>query len=379
MRTKTAYGQLEYVGVWKRLLAYLVDIVIFLPLLPLSKFLLLYSFQHRTILPQIVMGLMMLSFWIFVTTKFGGTPGKLLLKLRVVNDDQNFISFFDSFLRVLPWIAISLVSYLELHYAISSITWISTVKSYDDAAKILSATKSIYGKILGVLVLIDLLVIIFNDKKRSLHDFIAGSYVVTKSSLEEEISPEANSFPQALLNVYQRIKTKDEKAVSVFVAWPLTIFLVLISIYDVITATIPFKVTIPALLYFLIVRFFVRSDSFFHYIFGSLIVLLVCTACDKFLMGYEFYRLRFSNAFVLGGGDVMLFMVIGAALGFYRVVLAFGFFTMGVLVLYWIGEYFGFGSIPAAWLITLSVLLVFILNRDEGVEMPLMAKQKGEK
>ncbi len=126
----------HYGGFWIRLVATILDgFIIGIPASILS-FLLVYA-TGMTSLAQVV-NVLVIIFVIYMDGIKGGTPGKLVLGLRIVKEDGSFIGIPGAILRYI-------------------------------------------GKILsGIIFGIGFLMIGFTAKKQGLHDFIAKTFVVYK-------------------------------------------------------------------------------------------------------------------------------------------------------------------------------------------------------
>ena len=112
--------------------------------------------------------LFMVAYIILMTHRFGGTLGKLAMDLRVYElSESRYLSLSKSALRESPWIAINALIYslmiynyvmpdnkenhwLDIAINVTTLSWF--------ALEILSA--------------------LFNNKRRAIHDYIAGSVVV---------------------------------------------------------------------------------------------------------------------------------------------------------------------------------------------------------
>ena len=73
--------------------------------------------------------------------------------------------------------------------AIVFLTRISQINSFIEIGRAMNQYGqpfTILAIILGLTVYVDVLAVLFNERKRAIHDFIAGSYVVTKDSLRED-------------------------------------------------------------------------------------------------------------------------------------------------------------------------------------------------
>lgn len=182
-------NDLKYVGSGKRFLAFLIDACIW------------YSVTYK--LEEILLGKISITEWIHVIVlditinillfsivtlfivKYGGTPGKLLLKIKIVSIHDGNLSIGRAFLRQLITITSSITLALQQYYIGSAFMRIdNAVKSgdftnfYDFRADVLVLTIS--GFIWVIIFLSDVLLILTDKRKRAIHDFLANSIVVQK-------------------------------------------------------------------------------------------------------------------------------------------------------------------------------------------------------
>src|SRR4051812_29209330 len=89
---------LQYAGFWRRLGAYMVDA---LCLMPIVVVVVIYSGQVRLFRPYFCLPFIAFSvfFHVYLVAKFGGTPGKLLLKLRIRKLDGSAATMREAMLR----------------------------------------------------------------------------------------------------------------------------------------------------------------------------------------------------------------------------------------------------------------------------------------
>jgi len=123
--------------------------------------------------------------WLVV--RFGATPGKFVIKARIIRNNGKYLNWGQAFLRMLiPGIIISINSHLLEWHAITTCPSGTHVNSFMEMGRVLNKYGQPFTAIetfLEIIIFIDILVILFNKKKRAIHDFIAGSYVITKKSL----------------------------------------------------------------------------------------------------------------------------------------------------------------------------------------------------
>jgi uncharacterized RDD family membrane protein YckC len=125
--------------------------------------------------------------------RFGGTPGKLIIGVRIADVRGTFLSWGRAVRRIIfPVLIITVVQHLQMWNAFSTYPDSTPHASFLEIGMIMNE----YGKpftmitmLLGFSVHADIGAVLFNRKKRALHDFIAGSYVVTKKSYKRLAEP----------------------------------------------------------------------------------------------------------------------------------------------------------------------------------------------
>jgi uncharacterized RDD family membrane protein YckC len=162
--------EIEYVGFWKRVLAFLLDAIIFSPIVFLYMRYDRYFLENRLVFPVLLYLILPCFFQVFLNVKYGGTPGKLIVGIRIVDCDGHYISLMQSIYRVSPQIIASILSIVGDFFI-----------SGEQIKRIITL---IEGAITWFY-FIDVLVIVFNKKRRAIHDYIASTYVVTKQSMRE--------------------------------------------------------------------------------------------------------------------------------------------------------------------------------------------------
>jgi len=179
----------EYAGFWKRTLAYIIDLLIVLSFFPISNYLLILSFNSRTILPTLFFSLLITAIMnYYIVIKFGGTPGHLIIKLRTINVNGKYLNFNRALLRNLTYMPSSIFSLLQLNNAINSVPSSVHYNSFMAIFLTISQNGGVYALLVSLsnyIAFFDIGTILFNKKKRAIHDFIAGSYVVTQESIRE--------------------------------------------------------------------------------------------------------------------------------------------------------------------------------------------------
>lgn len=175
-----------FVGFWKRVLAVLIDLAIGFPLLPITRPIRLWSVQNRNILPYILWWLALEAILLWLVVCFGGTPGKLAIRVRIVDGSGKFLSWGRAVLRiVVPKLISCPVYFLQMGTAVSRYPESAPHTTSREISRLIVEYGQPYSTLLiafALIGLVDIVVILFNKRKRAIHDFIAGSYVITRKS-----------------------------------------------------------------------------------------------------------------------------------------------------------------------------------------------------
>ena len=190
-------NRFEYVGFWKRVQAALIDTLLSLCLFPIHLQLTLWGLENRTIVPELGLAIFWTGLYMGCVMRFGGTPGKLIVGIRVVDARGRFLNFTRAFRRELfPYILCDAVFMLQIYQAYATFPESAPAQRLVDARMIARdygepfSTVALYLEFFAIL---DIVVILFNRKKRAIHDFIAGSYVITKESYLSQIGNDMES------------------------------------------------------------------------------------------------------------------------------------------------------------------------------------------
>jgi uncharacterized RDD family membrane protein YckC len=180
-----------FVSFGNRVVATLIDSAIGWALAPLSQPLMFWSIGHRNIVPQVLWSVGWVVLWLWFVVRFGGTPGKLIIGARIVDSNGHFVSWARAVLRVLPQLIIAVNFFLLIGVAVGRYPDSATYATSREAAHLMNVYGDPFASIQLVLPLfiwIDVGAILFNAKNRAIHDFIAGSYVITRASYRAIIS-----------------------------------------------------------------------------------------------------------------------------------------------------------------------------------------------
>ena len=179
-----------YAGFWRRLEALLVDVAVFLPLAALQ----LWLFRSRTLLLLSTLLLTALgwAYQIWMHGRWGQTLGKMATGVRVVSVDGASISWRQAFLRSAVTVGLGVLASASFVYAVLQIP-----KTEFQQLGFLTLSRRIQDKQLwpflrwvqNAWLWSEVIVMLFNSRRRSIHDYIAGTVV-----LRCVAAPETNAF-----------------------------------------------------------------------------------------------------------------------------------------------------------------------------------------
>jgi uncharacterized RDD family membrane protein YckC len=173
---------LIYVGFWRRLAAYLIDVAIVIPYGIFSSWI-LYASKEGLLIGQAIAFVIGIIFEIYMVKRFGGSPGKLIMTMRIAKLDGSPVGYREASVRYSVLFVISLVSSAGLV--------ISAFNMPDSEYVALTHTTRVmrlrelapawYQPIdMAGLVWVggEFVVLLTNRKRRAIHDFMAGTVVV---------------------------------------------------------------------------------------------------------------------------------------------------------------------------------------------------------
>jgi uncharacterized RDD family membrane protein YckC len=177
---------LRYAGFWPRLGALLLD---FLVLLPVGALALWGSHCYRLFdlyyfVPSTVFGVF---YSVYLVRRYGGTPGKLIVGIRIRKVNGEPVGYREAVLRYLPEFILGMLMSLAGLVAVSHMSDTEYhALSFIERAKRMAELAPSWDKPLQVIQNVwvwgELIVLLTNRKRRALHDFIAGTVVVQTPS-----------------------------------------------------------------------------------------------------------------------------------------------------------------------------------------------------
>jgi uncharacterized RDD family membrane protein YckC len=177
---------MNYGGFWRRFGAYWLDVIILLPLIFVTLWLSTRSkyFYAWYFLPG---SLITLWYHVYLVRRFGGTPGKLLMKLRICKVDGQSVGYKEAALRYLVLLILSSVQSIAVIISalhMTDATYVSLGFMARSQALVAGAP-SWYRPVnvaLQVWIWSEFLVLLTNKKRRELHDFMAGTVVIRQQT-----------------------------------------------------------------------------------------------------------------------------------------------------------------------------------------------------
>ncbi len=171
-----------YAGFWKRVLAGFVDFLIFLPLILLNEWLSSYS-KTFALLALWPFTLAFYIYNVYFISKWGQTIGKRVAKVKVVSLNGEPASPKQAMMRnsvdLILAVAMGVIQTValirfpdELWHTLS---WMQRQQKIQEMAPM---GLNVFLIIQNIWAYSELLVLLFNKKKRALHDFIAGTVVI---------------------------------------------------------------------------------------------------------------------------------------------------------------------------------------------------------
>ncbi len=173
---------MEYAGFWKRFGAFWLDLLVLLPIVALSTWGPEQSrlFHVYYFIPGIVFGIW---FHVYLVKRYGGTPGKLLLKIKITKIDGSDAGYKEAILRYSVMLIISVIMSAALMPATLEMTDTEyfSMGWEERASYMVELAPSWYNWasiVMNIWIWSEFLVMLTNKKRRAIHDFMAGTVVI---------------------------------------------------------------------------------------------------------------------------------------------------------------------------------------------------------
>lgn len=189
---------MTYAGFWRRFGAFWLDFFCFLPLMGLTIWM---DSQHRLFqlwyyIPGLLIGLW---FYVYLVKRYGGTPGKLLLHMRIVKLDGTPVGYEEALVRYIVLFSLSAASSAAIALATLKMTDAEYFAlGWQERALRLSELAPPWHSWVTVLINVwiwgEFVVILTNKKRRAAHDFMAGTVVVNWPLAQQKIQADGPAF-----------------------------------------------------------------------------------------------------------------------------------------------------------------------------------------
>ncbi len=171
-----------YAGFWLRLGALLVDMVFLLPLILLVRwgqdhFRL---FELYWLAPNLLLNLFL---HVYLVGRFGGSPGKLVLGIRITRVDGSRVGYARALLREAPTLVLYFIYMIGLALPLLSMSeaqyqTLNHHHQYTELAKFAPTWVHWVDIANQAWIWSEFLVMLTNERRRALHDFLAGTVVI---------------------------------------------------------------------------------------------------------------------------------------------------------------------------------------------------------
>jgi uncharacterized RDD family membrane protein YckC len=210
-------GYRVYAGFWKRFCAGWVDAFAIMPLAFL--FVWLESFDKNLAIPVTILSTTLFSMYhIYFNARFGGTLGKLAVGIRVTKPNGTRIGWPEAWKRsAVDLVFAILMLSVELWALIQVSSEQYSAATFTKRTQLLQSHYPSWFFIVmyfqQVWIWSEVVVLLFNKRKRALHDFIAGTVVIHKDFAEQSdgrrVIDALTPNPTADLSLADRIPTSS--------------------------------------------------------------------------------------------------------------------------------------------------------------------------
>lgn len=164
----------KYSNFWRRLFAILIDSIVFLPLEWIDDYVFSGVINSGGVFAWgVAYSLIGIAYYVGMHAKYGQTVGKMITRVKVVDvSESRNLTLKQSCMRdIVPimFIPFQVYSYAQLSFY--GQTW----ESLEQGRAFIFVGYAMIGW-----VLLEFISMLFNHKRRAIHDFIAGSVVVKK-------------------------------------------------------------------------------------------------------------------------------------------------------------------------------------------------------
>ena len=183
---------MEFAGFWKRFGAMWLDTLVLSPIMLIAYF---GSNNFRLFdLYYLIPGILFnIWFGVYLVKRFGGTPGKLLMKIKITKLDFSPVEYKEAVLRdIVNIVFATLLTISNIIIVLNMTDSLYFSMEFFERGKYILDSKSSWAGMVSVLFNIwiwsEFIVMLTNKKRRALHDFIAGTVVINTNIPKEKKS-----------------------------------------------------------------------------------------------------------------------------------------------------------------------------------------------
>jgi uncharacterized RDD family membrane protein YckC len=176
---------MHYASFWQRFCAQVIDLFVMLPV----AFILVWIVgQGRiaNVVASVASMLIVAWFNVYLVKRYGGTPGKLMMHIRIAKTDGSAIGYREAALRYSVLCVILLFETIAMGMAVMAMDDADYIShGYFDRNTKLQALLPAWYMLVYYLgqawTWSEILVILTNKRRRSLHDYMAGTIVLNET------------------------------------------------------------------------------------------------------------------------------------------------------------------------------------------------------
>jgi uncharacterized RDD family membrane protein YckC len=190
-------GKRIYAGFWPRFCSVWVDFFVVFPLVLLLFWLESFG-KNLAILITIPSTALFSMYHVYFNARFGGTLGKLAVGIRITKPNGTRIGWPEAWKRSSVDIGFGLLMLCVEVWALTQINGEQySAAAFFERIKLLQSYYPAWFPIIkysqNIWIWSEVVVLLFNKRKRALHDFIAGTVVIHKEFAEQQAG--ANGVP----------------------------------------------------------------------------------------------------------------------------------------------------------------------------------------
>ena len=164
---------LKYHTFWRRFLAVIIDVILLKPLEWVDTYILSGVIDSFGIMAWgVFYSIIGIAYYVFMHYKYGQTVGKMITKIKVIDvSEERLLSVFQACLRdIVPILFFPLSIYIYYLLAFSGLDY--------PAILVENPWMFYIGFVVFIWISLEFATMFLNEKRRAIHDLIAGSVVI---------------------------------------------------------------------------------------------------------------------------------------------------------------------------------------------------------